>query len=441
MTDLPRILVVGSGAREHALSWSLSARTDREPVAVAPGNPGMGGFASTHPLDPMDAGAIASIARERGVDVVVIGPEAPLVAGVADDLRAAGIAVFGPGRDGARLEGSKSYCREVAEAAGVPIADGRSFARDEHAAIAFARALGGPVVIKADGLAAGKGVTVCATLDEAEAAVLECRPRFGAAGERIVVERALIGREVSVIAITDGQTTLALPAARDHKRVGDDDRGPNTGGMGAYSPVEDVPDELAASWARTFHQPLLAELARRGIAYSGALYAGLMVTDDGPQLLECNVRFGDPESQALLPRLAVDTAALLLGAATGRLAEAAAAEPIVDGRIPGGLAAVGVVLAVAGYPDAPRFGDPIASTLPRHDPALVFWSGVATAADGMLVTAGGRVVTVVGRGPSLAAAADEAYRAAAAITFPGVQFRRDIGRVAVTARAGAGFAA
>lgn len=440
MTDwpTPRFLVVGSGAREHALSWCLSADTHWFPVDIAPGNSGMDYREPRHAVDPMDADAIASVAREREIDLVVVGPEAPLVAGLADKLRAAGVAVFGPGRDGALLEGSKAYCREVAEAAGVPMADGRSFVRDEHAAIAFARSLGAPVVVKADGLAAGKGVTVCANLDEAEAAILDCRPRFGAAGERIVIERALVGREVSVIALTDGQTTIALPAARDHKRVGDGDTGPNTGGMGAFSPVEDVPDDLAAAWVDVFHRPLLAELARRGVGYNGALYAGMMVTEDGPRLLECNVRFGDPETQVLLPRLRANTGALLIGAATGRLAEAAQEQLVMGGRIPGASAAVGVVLAVDGYPTAPRLGDPITSSLSRHDPALVFWSGVDDGPDGGLVTAGGRVATVVGRGGSLAEAADEAYRAAACISFRGMHFRRDIGRVAAATAIGGG---
>jgi phosphoribosylamine--glycine ligase len=280
-------------------------------------------------------------------------------------------------------------------------------------------------------------VTVCATLDEAEAAIAECRPRFGEAGTTIVVERALVGREVSIIAITDGKTTLALPAARDHKRLGDGDTGPNTGGMGAYSPVDDVPDALAAAWVRTIHRPLLAELGRRGVSYSGALYAGLMVTDDGPRLLECNVRFGDPEAQVLLPRLEADDASLLLAAATGRLAETAA-DPdvgrVIDGRIIGGPAAVGVVIAAEGYPVAPRLGDPISVSLSPHDRALVFWSGVDRGADGGLVTAGGRVATVVGRGETLAEASEEAYRAISGITFRGSHHRRDIARLPVAGR-------
>ena len=427
-------LVLGSGGREHALSWSLSSDLDR-PVTVGPGNPGMAPSAPVIPeLDPTSARAVASVILHNGFDLVVVGPEAPLVAGLADELREAGIAVFGPGRDGARLEGSKTFCREIASNAGVPIAAGATFRMDEAGAVAFARSLGAPVVIKADGLAGGKGVTVCATLDEAEAAIRGCRPRFGEAGATIVVERALAGREVSVIALTDGSTTLALPAARDHKRLEDGDTGPNTGGMGAFSPVDDVPDELAAEWVAVFHRPLLAELARRGVPFNGALYAGLMITDEGPRLLECNVRFGDPETQVLLPRLEHRIAPLLLAAATGRLAEAASDQGIDDGRITGGPAAVGVVVATEGYPVAPRLGDPVSVSLSRDDPALVFWSGVDHGPDGTLMTAGGRVATVVGRGGTLADAADEAYRAATDITFAGSHLRRDIGRVLVPVR-------
>jgi phosphoribosylamine--glycine ligase len=426
-------LVLGSGGREHALSWNLSSN-HRSPVTVGPGNAGMSPLPVVPDLDPGNARAVTSFVQRNGFDLVIVGPEAPLVAGLADELRDGGIAVFGPGRDGARLEGSKTFCREVATSAGVPIAEGASFRMDEAGAVAFARSLGAPVVIKADGLAGGKGVTVCATLDEAEAAIRGCRPRFGEAGATIVVERALSGREVSVIAITDGTTTLALPAARDHKRLEDGDTGPNTGGMGAFSPVDDVPDGLAAEWVTVFHRPLLAELAHRGVPFNGALYAGLMVTDKGPRLLECNVRFGDPETQVLLPRLEDEVAPLLLAAATGTLAQAASGQDIQGGRITGGPAAVGVVIASQGYPVAPRLGDPISVSLSRDDPALVFWSGVDRAPDGRLVTAGGRVGTIVGRGDTLAEAADEAYRAVTEITFAGSHLRRDIGRVPVSVR-------
>ncbi len=428
MTSPQRVLVMGSGGREHALAWALSRDAGVERVFVAPGNPGMKDVATIRPAAASDD-RMASIANELEADLVVVGPEGPLVAGVADHLARGGVAVFGPGRDAARLEGSKAFCRDVASVAGVPMADGAAFEDDEEGAIDFSRRLGAPVVIKADGLAAGKGVTVCATLAEAEAAIRACRPRFGLAARRIVVERALIGREASVIAITDGASLLALPAARDHKRLSDDDSGPNTGGMGVYSPLTDLSDVDAAALTERIHRPILGELARRGIRYSGALYAGLMLTADGPYLLECNVRFGDPETQVLLPRILAPLAPLLLGAADGRLARAAAEAGLVDGRIPGYGAAVGVVLAAAGYPEEPRLGDPIGvDDRPAGNGALTFWSGVRRS-HGTLVTNGGRVATIVGRGHSLDAAAAAAYGATDAITFPGRQMRRDIGRV------------
>ena len=428
MTSPQRVLVMGSGGREHALAWALSRDAGVERVFVAPGNPGMKDVATIRPAAASDD-RMASIVNELEADLVVVGPEGPLVAGVADHLARGGVAVFGPGRDAARLEGSKAFCRDVASVAGVPMADGAAFEDDEEGAIDFSRRLGAPVVIKADGLAAGKGVTVCATLAEAEAAIRACRPRFGLAARRIVVERALIGREASVIAITDGASLLALPAARDHKRLSDDDSGPNTGGMGVYSPLADLSDVDAAALMERIHRPILGELARRGIRYSGALYAGLMLTADGPYLLECNVRFGDPETQVLLPRILAPLAPLLLGAADGRLARAAAEAGLVDGRIPGYGAAVGVVLASAGYPDEPRLGDPIGvDDRPAGNGALTFWSGVRRS-HGTLVTNGGRVATIVGRGHSLDAAAAAAYMATDSITFPGRQMRRDIGRV------------
>jgi len=436
MTAPQRILVMGSGGREHALAWSLSRDPGVAEVIVAPGNSGMKDVATIRPAAASDD-RMAAIAQELEVDLVVVGPEGPLVAGVADHLARRGIPVFGPGRDAARLEGSKAYCRDVAQAAGVPMAVGAAFEDDEEGAIDLSRRLGAPVVIKADGLAGGKGVTVCATLTEAEAAIRACRPRFGLAARRVVVERALSGREASVIAITDGASLLALPAARDHKRLGDDDTGPNTGGMGVYSPLPDLPDGQAAALMERFHRPILGELARRGIRYHGALYAGLMLTDDGPYLLECNVRFGDPETQALLPRLSTPLAPLLLGASNGRLARVAAAAGLAEGRIPGEGATVGVVLAAAGYPLEPRLGDPIlGGDSPWAVSALTFWSGVRRS-QGALVTNGGRVATIVGRGASLEEAAAAAYRASDAITFPGRQLRRDIGRVGSFA-AGAG---
>ena len=427
------ILIVGSGGREHALAWRLGRDAGVERVVVAPGNPGMVVHAAVAPdVLASDAPAIIALAREIRVDLVVIGPEAPLMAGLADQLRAAGLAVFGPSAAAARIEGSKGYCREVALAAGVQMADGASF-NDPVAAVLYAQGLDGEVVVKADGLAAGKGVMVCATLDETRRAVraMLVERVFGAAGARVVVERALRGPEASVIAICDATTALALPAARDHKRIGEGDTGPNTGGMGAVSPPADLPDAAIAAIVRTVHVPVLAELAERGTPFQGALFAGLMLTTRGPRLLEFNARFGDPETQAMLPRLTVPLAPLLLAAATDRLAEAAAAFGMSDRCLPSDeRAAVAVVLATPGYPEAPVTGaliEGLDARALRAPDVVVFHAGVASGPDGALVTAGGRVMAVVGLGPDVPGAASVAQAAAANVIFPGVQRRRDIG--------------
>ncbi|MFN8621002.1 MAG: phosphoribosylamine--glycine ligase [Chloroflexota bacterium] len=441
-----RVLVVGGGGREHALAWRLATEDGIDAVLVAPGNPGMRDVATVLPAVPLtDAAAIVAVAREQAADLVVVGPEAPLVAGLADRLADAGIAVFGPSAAAARLEGSKAFCREIAEAAGVPMAQGRAFT-DPGAAIGFAASLGGRVAVKADGLAAGKGVTVCTSVAAAEAAIREAMVEgvFGAAGRMVVVEEVLTGPEASVIAICDTTTCLALPAARDHKRIGEGDTGPNTGGMGAFSPLPDLGDAATAAVVARFHAPVVAELARRGTPFRGALFAGLMLTPDGPRLLEFNVRFGDPETEALLPRLAVPLGRLLAAAAEDRLAEEAEALGITGGLLPVRPGATtAVVLAAAGYPGAVRSGDPIEGVADaRADGALVFAAGVAEApadagAPGALRTNGGRVLVVVGEGPDAAAAADAAYRAADRITFAGRQLRRDIGRAPATLTPGA----
>ncbi len=317
-----RILIVGSGGREHALAWKLSAEPGINEVIVAPGSDAMTTLPRVRRLasvDPLDGPAVVEAARSTSAELVVIGPEAPLAAGVADALVAAGIAVFGASAAAARIESSKAFCHEIAAAAGVPMARSGAFT-DAATAIDFARALdadGRGVVVKADGLAAGKGVTVADDLDEAIAAI-----RVAATAGTVVIEERLEGREASLIAICDGRDALALPIARDHKRLGDGDAGPNTGGMGAVSPLPDLPDAAADHLLERFHRPILAELARRGTPFRGALYAGLMLTADGPVLLECNARFGDPETQAIVPRLAVPLGPLLLAAARGGLADA-----------------------------------------------------------------------------------------------------------------------
>ncbi|HET6950915.1 MAG TPA: phosphoribosylamine--glycine ligase [Acidimicrobiales bacterium] len=407
-----RVCVVGSGAREHVLAHVLGRTAE---VVVTPGNPGIPGSVTTPPA-AVDA------------DLHVVGPEAPLVAGLADELRAAGRLVFGPGADGARLEGSKAWMKEVVEAAGVPTARYAAFA-DPEPAIAFLRTLPGPWVTKTDGLAAGKGVLVTRSLDEAIADVRAklSGASFGDAGRTVVVEEGMAGPELSLLAVCDGTRAVALAPAQDFKRIGDGDAGPNTGGMGAYSPVPGVDDALVGDVMDRFVAPTLAELRRRGIDYRGVLYAGLMLTPEGPRLVEYNVRFGDPEAQVVLPRLTTDLAGLLAAAAAGDLTLAPA--PAFDGG-----ACVTVVLSTEGYPVAPRTGDPIAGLAEaRAEGATMFYAGVAAdpgGGPGDLVTAGGRVVSVTGAGPTIAAARDLAYRAAGHIAWPGRHYRTDIAREA-----------
>ena len=427
-----RVLIVGGGGREHALAWKLAAEPGVNEVVVAPGSDAIAAEPRVRRIpdvDPIDPGAVVDAARRIAAELVVIGPEAPLAAGVADALAKAGFAVFGPSAAAAAIETSKAFCREVAEAAGVPMARGRAFGAEEQAAArAFVHDLaagGAGIVVKADGLAAGKGVVVCDTAAEADRALAELEGP-------VVVEERLLGREASVIALCDGRDALGLPISRDHKRLLDGDSGPNTGGMGACSPLPDLPDAAVASIVATVHRPILAELLRRGRPFRGALYAGLMLTADGPRLLECNARFGDPETQAVLPRLAVALGPLLLAAARGELAAAASWLGPLDGALPTTRdAAVAVVLAAAGYPGPPKTGDPIEGLADAvADGALVFHAGTerdAGTADGYR-TRGGRVLAVVGRGPDLGAARAAAERAADRIAWPGLQRRHDIAR-------------
>jgi phosphoribosylamine--glycine ligase len=429
-----RILLVGSGGREHALAWRLAHEPGVRLVVVAPGSDAIAdepGVRCAPGIDPLDGPALVAIARREEIELVVIGPEAPLAAGVADELVAAGIPTFGPTRAAARIESSKAFCHEVAAAAGVRMARASAFddATPARASASALAAAGDGVVIKADGLAAGKGVTVCDTLDEAESALHAIFAEgVAGAGPRVVIEERLRGREASLIALCDGRDALALPAARDHKRLRDGDTGPNTGGMGAFSPVSDLPDEMAASLVERIHRPILAELARRGTPFRGALYAGLILTADGPALLECNARFGDPETQAVLPRLGVPLGPLLLAAAEGWLAEARRRQgleapllPVIDSS------SVAIVAAAAGYPEAPRSGDPITGLEAAVEAgALVFHAGTGRGPDGTMRTKGGRVLTVVGLGPHLGAARDAAEGAIQRIRFAGMQRRRDI---------------
>jgi phosphoribosylamine--glycine ligase len=438
-----RIVIVGSGGREHALAWKLAAEPGVNEVLVAPGSDAIGREPRVHcvpGVDPLDRAAVVAVARREAAELVVIGPEAPLAAGVTDALIEAGFAVFGPTAAAARIESSKAFCHEVASAAGVRMAMAGAF-HDPDEAMAFATdlaATGRGVVVKADGLMAGKGVTVCDSLAEADRAIRELATgvRAETAGDVpwVVVEERLTGREASLIAICDGRSAVPLPMARDHKRLLDGDRGPNTGGMGAYSPLPELSDEGAEPLLTAFHRPILAELARRGTPFRGALYAGLMLTEDGPVLLECNARFGDPETQAVLPRLAVALGPILLAAARGDLGPALAASGLPGGRLPtlpG--ASVAIVLAAAGYPDAPRSGDRIDGLdEAAASGALVFHSGTTRDTDGSIRTAGGRVLSVVGRGRDLPAAAATAGAAADLIHAPGLKRRHDIGAANVS---------
>jgi phosphoribosylamine--glycine ligase len=409
-----KVLVVGSGGREHALVRTLLRSPQAPELLCAPGNAGI--RRDARPLDAPgdDPAALARAARDAGVDLAVVGPEAPLVAGLADALAAEGVRCFGPRADAARLEGSKAFAKEVMEAAGVPTAAHRVVATVDEGMAAIA---GYPAVIKADGLAAGKGVVIAAGEAEARAALEEMlvARRFGE--QPVVVEEFLAGDELSLLALCDGERAIPLAPARDYKRIGDGDSGPNTGGMGSFSPVPGT-DELVRDVVASVHQPVVEELARRGTPFHGVLYAGLMLGEDGPKVLEFNVRFGDPETQVVLPRLRSDLLALLIAATeTDGLA---GAELDWDPR-----AAVCVVLASRGYPARSSSGDVIAGLDALPAGVEVFHAGTAER-HGDVVTAGGRVLGVTALGDDRDAARSAAYAAADVIAFDGAQLRRDI---------------
>ncbi|HEY2209869.1 MAG TPA: phosphoribosylamine--glycine ligase [Gaiellaceae bacterium] len=392
-----RALVVGSGGREHALVWSLSRGGSLDELHAAPGNPGIATLAHCHPVRADDHAALVSLALELRIDLVVVGPEAPLVAGLADELRHRGIAVFGPSAAAAQIEGSKSFAKEVMEAAGVPTARTLPVAQP-------------PCVLKLDGLAAGKGVWICRDQADLDSA-LQVADAFD---QPFHVEELLEGAELSLFAVAAGEAAVPFPPARDYKRIGDGDTGPNTGGVGSYSPLSDVPDEDAAEILEVVHVPVLRELARRGTAFQGLLYAGLMRTTDGLRVIEFNCRFGDPETQSLLPRLESDLLPLLAGDLS--------AEPQVADR-----AAVTVVLTAPDYPARSDYGgSPIEGVEEAEATgALVLHAGTALH-DGKLVTNGGRILNVVGTGATVEAARSAAYDAAGRIDFAGMRFRTDI---------------
>jgi phosphoribosylamine--glycine ligase len=414
-----KILVVGTGAREHALTLALSRDPQVAELHAAPGNPGIGALATLHAVDPLDGAAVAGLAASLGADLVVVGPEAPLVAGVADAVRAAGIPAFGPSAAAARLEGSKAFAKEVMAAAGVPTAD-PVVVTDPAAAGAALDTFGAPYVVKEDGLAAGKGVVVTTDRDVALEHALACLARPGG---QVVVEDFLDGPEVSLFVLSDGATVVPLVPAQDFKRVGDADTGPNTGGMGAYTPLPWAPPGLVDEVVATVAQPTVDEMARRGTPFVGVLYCGLALTSRGTRVVEFNARFGDPETQVVLARLQTPLAGVLLAASTGALA---ALPPLRWSDE----AAVTVVLASSGYPEAPRTGDVITG-LAEADALAgvhVLHAGTAWGADGAVVSAGGRVLSVVGTGSDLAAARAAAYAGVGVIGLDGSHHRSDIAR-------------
>jgi phosphoribosylamine--glycine ligase len=395
------VLLVGSGGREHALAWKLSQAPGLDELHAAPGNPGIAALGRCHPVHAEDGEGLLALAGSLEADLVVVGPEAPLVAGVADELRHAGVPVFGPSASAARIEGSKSFAKEVMQDAGVPTARTLSDARP-------------PCVVKADGLAAGKGVFVCTTQAELDAALTAAR----SFGDVIVIEELLEGEEISVFAISDGAHALALPTVQDFKRAEEGDLGPNTGGMGSYSPVAGFGAAETEELLDAIHRPVIAELAARGTPFIGVLFAGVMLTDDGPRVLEFNCRFGDPETQSLLPRVEGDLLGALAAAASGHLRHS---EPSVADN-----AAVTVVLTAAEYPAGGDVGSPIEGIEDAEESgALVFHAGTALKGD-RLVTNGGRILDVTATGDSVAQARERAYAACEQISFAGMRYRKDI---------------
>jgi phosphoribosylamine--glycine ligase len=415
------ILLVGSGGREHALAWKIAQSPSLKRLVAAPGSDGMASICETRPVAATDIDRLINLAQEIAADLVVVGPESALERGLADRLAAAGIPCFGPSAAAARLETSKAFTKDFCARHNLPTAGYGVFGETE-AADRFLETLSAPYVIKADGLAAGKGVVIAADLAEAKATVRDMLGgRFGAAGAQVVIEEFMQGEEASLFALADGQTAVLFGAAQDHKRAFDGDRGPNTGGMGAYSPAPVLTAALAQQALETMILPAVRGMADEGYPYVGVLYAGLMLTAEGPKLVEFNARFGDPECQVLMLRLESDIVPLLLACATGSLAEAPAAR-WSEGS------AVCVVLAAEGYPDSPRTGSLIKGADGDFGPEVtVFHAGAVRSANGDLTAAGGRVLNVCARGPDLKSARDRAYAAVDRISWPGGFHRRDIG--------------
>ncbi|MBW0365564.1 phosphoribosylamine--glycine ligase [Ensifer adhaerens] len=417
-----KVLLIGSGGREHALAWKIAQSPKLTKLYAAPGNPGIAEEAEIIALDTDDHAAVADFCRKEAIDFVVVGPEGPLVAGIADVLRAAGIAVFGPSAAAAQLEGSKGFTKDLCARYDIPTGAYGRFTDAESAKI-YVREQGAPIVIKADGLAAGKGVTVAMTLDEALAAVDDCfAGAFGDAGAEVVVEAYLDGEEASFFCLSDGKTALALASAQDHKRVGDGDTGPNTGGMGAYSPAPVMTSEMIERTMKEIIEPTMRGMAESGHPFSGVFFAGLMITAKGPELIEYNVRFGDPECQVLMMRMKSDLLPLLYAAATGTLAGMT-----VEWRDE---TALTVVMASKGYPGSYAKNTPIDALPAASDTTKVFHAGTAMK-DGGLVATGGRVLNITATGASAGEAKDRAYAALSAVSWDNGFYRHDIGWRAV----------
>ena len=425
-----RVLVIGSGGREHALCWAIAASPLLDKLWCAPGNPGTATVAENLPIGEMDFAALVAFAVANKVDLVVPGPEAPLVGGITDAMEAAGIACCGPSMAAAQLEGSKTFTKEIADAAGIPTAKWERF-EDAESAREFVRRRGAPIVVKADGLAAGKGVVVAATEDEALTAIDTIMERlaFGEAGAAVVIEECLVGEEVSLFALCDGTSAVLLGSAQDHKRVGDRDTGPNTGGMGAFAPVPSFPPAVEQAALDRIIRPALVQMAARGTPFRGVLYAGLMLTEDGPKLIEFNVRFGDPECQILLLRLRSDLLPALQAACDGELENFALRW--FD------TAAVAVVMAASGYPEAPQRGGDIKGLerAAAMTDVQVFHAGTEQDAEGRIKAIGGRVLTVCATAATLQQARDRAYAAIDLIDWPTGFCRRDVGWRALRAAA------
>jgi phosphoribosylamine---glycine ligase len=422
-----RVLVIGSGGREHALVWRLAQSASVDEMVCAPGNPGIGKLADLADVSAEDIGGLASLATHLNADLTVVGPERPLIRGIVDEFRARGLTVFGPTRAAARLEGSKAFTDQILGRHGISRKRFEVF-DNAKAAGAYARSQPFPLVVKADGDAFGKGVVVARELEEALEAIEDCivRKVHGQAGERVVIEECLVGPECSVKVITDGKTLLPLPPSQDHKRIGEGDTGPNTGGMGCYSPVPAVNRELFGDVIARFLEPTVQAMASEGTPYVGCLYAGMILTDDGPEILEYNCRFGDPETQVVVPRVEGDFGEVLLAAAEGRLHEVDM--PWRDD------AAVCVVMASGGYPGGYEKGKAITGIEAAEtvEGVTVFHAGTALK-DGTLCTNGGRVLGVTGRGPDLRATIARTYEAVSRIEFEGAYYRRDIAARALKA--------